>query len=166
VAQRKEKRHGRNKAKRDKTEDVDATHNTKREMPDVCGPIAEASPIPLVALEGAGHVIRYVNPAFCLLAGKPSEDVTGYAFRDVVSADDECLSLLARVLGTAQPGTHVEEASAPCRFYWSYNMWPILAAEGRATGVILQVTETVRLADRSDAVGPVNLRCRRAASGG
>jgi PAS domain S-box-containing protein len=128
------------------------TDNAQQEMPDLCGPIADASPIPMAALEGIGHIIRYVNPAFCILTGKRSEELIGNAFREVVPADDECLSLLARVYRTAQSETHIEEPSAPHRFYWSYAMWPILAADGRPVGVILQVTETTLAHDRSAAM--------------
>src|SRR6476659_6950885 len=120
--------------------DANVRDHPKREMPDLCGPIAEASPIPMAALEGDGHIIRYVNPAFCVLAGKLREELIGHAFQAVVPADDECLSLLSRVYRTAQSETHIEEPSAPHRFYWSYAMWPILAANGRPAGVILQVT--------------------------
>jgi two-component system NtrC family sensor kinase len=122
--------------------------NPKQEMRDLCGRIAEASPIPMAALEGAGHIIRYVNPAFCLLSGKRGEELIGHAFREVVGPDDECLSLLARVYRTAQSETHIDEPSAPHRFYWSYSMWPILAADGRPVGVILQVTETTLAHER------------------
>jgi PAS domain S-box-containing protein len=122
-----------------------------QEIPDLCGPIAESSPLPMAALEGAGHIIRYVNPAFCLIAGKPREQLIGNPFREVVPADDECLSLLARVYRTAQSETHIEGPSAPHRVYWSYAMWPILAADDRPVGVILQVTETT-LAHEGTAV--------------
>ena len=125
---------------------------SKREMPDLCGPIAEASPIPMAALEGSGHIMRYVNQAFCLLAGKRREGLIGHAFREVVPADDECLSLLARVYRTAQSETHIEEPSAPRRFYWSYAMWPVLAPDGRPEGVILQVTETGPAHERTAAM--------------
>jgi PAS domain S-box-containing protein len=132
--------------------DTNLRDNAKQEMPDLCGPIAEASPIPMAALEGAGHIIRYVNPSFCVLAGKRREELTGHAFREVVPADDECLSLLARVYRTVQSETHIEEPSAPHRFYWSYAMWPILAADGRPVGVILQVTETALAHERTVAM--------------
>jgi two-component system cell cycle sensor histidine kinase/response regulator CckA len=121
-------------------------------MPDLCGPIADASPIPLAALEGADHIIHYVNPAFSLLAGKRKEEMIGHPFREVVPADDECLSLLARTYRTAQPETHVEEPSGRWPFYWSYAMWPILVGNGRPLGVILQVTETTLAHERTVAM--------------
>ena len=42
--------------------------------------VAEASPMPMAAVEGAGHIVRYVNPAFCRLAGKPDEELIGNPF--------------------------------------------------------------------------------------
>jgi signal transduction histidine kinase/CheY-like chemotaxis protein len=127
--------------------------DSTQDIPALCGPIADASPIPMAALEGPGHIIRYVNPAFSLLAGKRSEELIGNPFREVVPADDECLSLLARVYRTAQSETYIEEHSAaPHRFYRSCAMWPILAAGGRPVGVILQVTETTVARERTVAM--------------
>jgi PAS domain S-box-containing protein len=131
---------------------ADGTDTVRQEMPELWGPIADASPIPLAALEGAGHIVHYVNPAFRLLVGKPSEELIGKAFREVVPSDEECLSLLDRVYRTAQSETHIGESSAPHRFYRSYAMWPILAAEGRPVGVILQVTETTAAYERTAAM--------------
>jgi hypothetical protein len=44
------------------------TVNSKQEldMPDLCRSIAESSPMPMAAVEGADHIVRYVNSAFCL----------------------------------------------------------------------------------------------------
>src|SRR5947209_6820134 len=138
--------------KRDKPMSTNVTDSADQEMPELFRPIAEASPIPIAALEGADHIIRYVNPAFCLLVGRLSQELIGNAFREVVPADDVCLSLLARVYRTAQSETHIEEPSAPHPFYWSYAMWPILAAGGRPLGVVLQVTETTHAHERTVAM--------------
>ena len=35
----------------------------------LCRYLAERSPQPMVAAEGATHIVRYANPAFCQLAG-------------------------------------------------------------------------------------------------
>src|SRR3981081_478914 len=37
----------------------------------------ERSPLPVVATEGPGHVVRYVNPAFCALVGRVADGVGG-----------------------------------------------------------------------------------------
>jgi PAS domain S-box-containing protein len=126
--------------------------NTQQEMPDLWGRIADASPIPLAALHGPDHIIHYVNPAFSILTGKRGDELIGNPFREMVPADDQCLALLARVYRTAQSETHIEETSAPHRLYCSYAMWPILAVDGRALGVILQVTETALAHERTRAM--------------
>jgi signal transduction histidine kinase/CheY-like chemotaxis protein len=126
--------------------------NTQQDMPDLWGPIADASPIPLAALRGPNHIIHYVNPAFSVLAGTRRDELIGNPFREVVPADDQCLALLARAYSTAQSETHIEEPSAPHRLYRSYAMWPILADDGGALGVILQVTETALAHERTAAM--------------
>jgi signal transduction histidine kinase len=97
----------------------------------------------MVAVEGVSHIVRYVNPAFCILTGKPEEELIGNAFFDAVPSGDECLSLLGRIYRTGQPETHIgQEHSASHPLYWSYVMWPVLAADGPPLGIIIQVTET------------------------
>jgi PAS domain S-box-containing protein len=105
--------------------------------------LGEASPIPMAALEGPSHIVRYVNAAFCTLVGKPMEELIGNPFSAVVPAGDECLSLLDRVYETQRSEIHIgREHSTQHPFYWSYTIWPVLAAEGRPIGVIIQVTES------------------------
>lgn len=102
--------------------------------------IAGASPVPMVGVDGASHIVRYVNAAFCGLAGKSSEELIGSAFAEVVPASDECLSLLERVYQTGQPETHIGSEQSDSRpFYWSYCMWPMLRP---SDGILIQVTET------------------------
>lgn len=132
--------------------DANVRQHVRLEMPDLLCPIAEASPIPMTALEGGHHIVRYVNQAFCLLAGKSREELIGHAFRVVVPADDECLSLLAKVYRTGQPETHIEEPSTPHPSYWAYAMWPILESGGSPAGVVLQVTETRKAHERTAAM--------------
>jgi PAS domain S-box-containing protein len=108
--------------------------NTKRktEAPDLYGPIAEASPMPMAAVEGTRHIIRYVNPAFCLFAGKSKEELIGNTFSGVVPAGDECLGLLDRIYRTGQSETHLGWGRSDSdSFYWSYSMWPVLGPDGR-----------------------------------
>jgi signal transduction histidine kinase len=118
--------------------------NSKQEpdLPDLCRSIAESSPMPMAAVEGADHIVRYVNSAFCLLIGKPMEKLIGNAF-GAVPTGKECLSLLDRVYQTGKAETHTgQEHPASNRFYWSYVMWPVLGANGRHLGIMIQVTET------------------------
>jgi signal transduction histidine kinase/CheY-like chemotaxis protein len=128
------------------------THISKLKMSDLCGPIAEVSPIPIAALEGADGVIGYANPAFCLLAGKAGAELVGQALAAIAPVDEEFLSLLARVYRTGLPESHMEESSGVDRLYRSYSMWPILRAGGHVAGVILMVTETTSGHERMAAI--------------
>ena len=124
-------------------EEVTVKGRQEPDMPGLCRSIAECSPMPMAAVDGAGHIVRYVNPAFCLLIGKTSEELIGNAFSGAAPAGKECLSLLERVHHTGRAEIHTgQEHPASHRFYWSYVMWPVLAADGRIVGVMIQVTET------------------------
>ena len=49
-------------------------------LPAACHPLIEGSPVPMAELRGAGHLVRYVNPAFCRLAGtNPARRMTSWA---------------------------------------------------------------------------------------
>ena len=110
---------------------------------DYCRLVAEFSPMPMAAVVGVGHILRYVNLAFCLLTGKPKEELIGTAFSDAVPSGGECLSLLGRVYRTGTAETHTgQEDPASHRFFWSYVMWPLLAPDGSRAGIMIQVTET------------------------
>jgi len=37
--------------------------------------LAERVPLPMATVEGADHIVRYVNPAFCRLLGKTKEQL-------------------------------------------------------------------------------------------
>jgi PAS domain S-box-containing protein len=113
------------------------------DIPTLCRSIAESSPMPMAAVEGTGHIVRYVNSAFCLLVGKTKEELIGNAFFGAAPTGEECLLLLDRVYQTGKAEIHTgQENPAPHRFYCSYVMWPVLAADGRRVGIMIQVTET------------------------
>ena len=144
----------------DTTVAVDSNHEI--DIPGLCRPIVESSPTPMAAVQGAGHIVRYLNPAFCRLIGKTGEELAGRPFSDAVSAGDECLSALDRLYQTGQPEILVgRDDSAPAGFCWSYAMWPVLAADGRVLGSMIQVTEATSLAripDFSDSMNIVRSR--------
>jgi two-component system, NtrC family, sensor kinase len=113
------------------------------ELPDLCRLVAECSPLPMAAVAGAGHIIRYVNPAFCLLTDRTREELIGKAFSHTAPTGGECLALLGRVYQTGQAEAHSgQEDPGAHRLYWSYVMWPVLAAEGHRVGIMIQVIET------------------------
>ncbi len=109
--------------------------------------------MPMAAVDGTGHTVRYVNRAFCLLLGKPEEELLGKAFSSVVPVGDEFLSLLGRVYRGEGPETHTgPEHMASDSFYWSCAMWPVVAADGRPVGIMIQVTETTPFHRQSTAM--------------
>jgi len=115
----------------------------REEISALCWPIAETSPMPMVGVDGPGHIVRYVNPAFCLLTGKTGEKLIGNAFSATAPAEGECLALLERVYQTGKAEIHTgQQDPASHRFYWSYVMWTVRAADGRRVGIMIQVTET------------------------
>jgi PAS domain S-box-containing protein len=127
---------------------MDAANMAKQalDMSDFRWSVAEASPMPMAAVDGSGHVVRYVNPAFCRLAGKSEKELIGNSFSGIVPAGDECLPLLDRVYQTGQSETYIgQEHSVPHPYYWSYAMWPVLAADGTSVGIVVQVSESARL---------------------
>jgi PAS domain S-box-containing protein len=110
----------------------------------LCQPITECAPLPMATVEGASHIVRYVNPAFCRLLDKPSEQLVGIPFREMLPKSDECVALLDRVFRTGKAESHTEqEHTNPHRVFWSFTMWPVLADE-RPVGVMIQVTETAQ----------------------
>jgi len=112
-------------------------------LPALCGPVVELSPLSMIAVEGPGHIVRYLNAAFCTLLGRSCEDLTGKPFAEVVPEADQCIPVLDRLFQTGQPQIHIgldDPAVQP--FCWSYAMWPVRNAAARVVGSIIQVTET------------------------
>ena len=124
-----------------------AKQKSAHQPPDLlslCLAITEHAPLPMATVEGASHILRYVNPAFCRLLDKPSEQLVGIPFCKMLPERDECVTLLDRVFHTGKPESHTEqEHSKPHPVFWSFTMWPVLADE-RPVGVMIQVTETAQ----------------------
>ena len=103
--------------------------------------LAEHSPLPLASVEGARHIVRYVNPAFCRLLEKSSDELIGKPFPEVMQEKDEFLTLLDQVYQTGKFASHSKQRHAePHPVFWSYTMWPVLAGAS-PVGVMIQVTE-------------------------
>lgn len=95
----------------------------------------------MAAVEGTEHVVRYVNPAFCLLVGKDSEELIGIPFARAVPAGEACLPLLDRAHGTGEPQIHTELEYSRSRPNWSYAIWAIAGSSTRPAGLMIQVTD-------------------------
>jgi two-component system, NtrC family, sensor kinase len=113
----------------------------------------EGSPLPLARLTGSKHIVRSVNPAFCRLAGKRQAELIGHPFSEIIPGNG-CLPLLDRVYrtGAAEIYTKEPEPSETRSPFWSYAIWPVLGADERPAGVMIQVTETTRFHQQATAM--------------
>ena len=140
----------------DKKPEGDAP-DAANDIQDLWPYLSEYSPQPLVALEGATHVVRYLNPAFARLVGASNEDLLGRPFAEAVPECDGngCSALLERVLRTGVAERLDEQRHGPESppVYWSYVAWPTPGHDGRPSGLMLQVTDaTEATAFRQQAV--------------
>lgn len=107
----------------------------------------------LAVTEGAGHILRSVNRAFCRLAGAESATLVGRpygeAFPSAVAAG--AVALLDAVyrtgVATDAVGLAHLHASADVASL-SYSIWPMLDETGRIDGLVVEVRESA-----SDAAG-------------
>ena len=104
--------------------------------------LSEQSSQPMVAVEGATHVVIYVNPAFARLVGRVRTELVGRPFADVMTpgAVGGCMALLDQVRRTGIPGSLAEEQRSEGSrgpVYWSYAAWAICGTDGRPTGVMI-----------------------------
>jgi signal transduction histidine kinase len=122
------------------------------DLPSLCHAMFEGSPMPVATVAGAKHIVCYANPVFCSLVGKSKSELIGNPFAEMVPGDG-CLSLLAQVYRTGKAETHTEPEHAEAHpVYWSYAMWPVLGADERPVGVMIQVTETARFHQQATAM--------------
>ena len=128
------------------------------DIESLCHATAEASPTPLAAVEWAADIVRYVNPAFCILAGKTREEMIGRVFAGVLAGGEECLSILDRV----RRSRHTETCTAQNNRDGAgehdrgqlYTAWPVLSADDRPLGILLRVSQTTPF--HRDAVVAMN----------
>lgn len=101
------------------------------------------SPVPMVAVQEARHIVRYANPAFCRLAGKSGEKIVGHPFVEVAPDNGRSLALLDRVYRTAEPETLTDrEGESAGSAFWSYSIWPVKMTDERTTGIVVEMTDT------------------------
>src|ERR1043166_1082136 len=121
-----------------------APANRPPEWPSLCPAFVEHAPLPMATVEGATHMVRFANPAFCSLMDKPMEELIGKPLSELLPEKDQCVTLLDRVFRTGKPESHTEEEHSRAHpVFWSYTMWPVLADEC-VVGIIIQVTETAK----------------------
>src|SRR5450756_3157583 len=122
------------------------------DLSSLCPAITEHAPLPMATVEGASHIVRYVNPAFCRLMDKPAEQLVGKPFAEILPEKDVSVTLLDRVFRTGKPESHTEQQhSKPHSVFWTYTMWPVLADE-LPVGLMIQVTETAQFHEKTLAM--------------
>ena len=126
-------------ARRMEEKDVGAAEKTA-ELLRLCHRMTANSPLPIAAVERERHLARYVNSAFCRLAGKTKEELIGKSFAEAVPEGERaaCLALLERVYGVGTGASlayqeHSSSDSPP--LCWSYAIWAVFTAAARAAGV-------------------------------
>ncbi|HZM04123.1 MAG TPA: PAS domain-containing sensor histidine kinase [Candidatus Saccharimonadales bacterium] len=114
--------------------------------------MAERAPVPMAMVEGASHLVRYGNPAFCRLLDKSQDQLLGKSFGEILPQQDQCVALLDRVFRSGTPESHTEQAdSKPHPIFWSYTMWPVQVKD-RTLGIVIQVTETAQFHEKTLAM--------------
>ena len=123
-----------------------------RDVPKIVRVLFEGSPLPVAALAGPNHTLRYVNPAFCRLADKTKDELVGRPFADVVFWE-ECLASLDRAYRTGESIVHpVPEDAEAHPSGRSYTIWSIRGAENQPVEIMLHVQETTRIHQQAIAM--------------
>ncbi|HEY5254314.1 MAG TPA: ATP-binding protein [Acidobacteriaceae bacterium] len=114
--------------------------------------ILDTSPLPMAALEGPDHILRYANSAFCRMVCKPKDELMGQPFVEAVRREG-CLALLNFVYSTGEVKIQIEPKETEAHSArWSYTMWPVRGADDHPVGVLIQVTETTQFHQQAVAV--------------
>jgi PAS domain S-box-containing protein len=103
-----------------------------------------------VATQGPAHLLRWVNPAFCRLAGTSAEGIIGRSFEAALPAarTDGAVELLDRVLRTGveaslpDPAQSSSPGELPSR---SYTVAPLFGVEGQPDGLLVRVDDSTEL---------------------
>lgn len=112
-------------------------------------PVLDRAPLPIVAVEGARHIVAYANSAFCRLMSRGLEELIGHAFSELAPDHDGCLKLLDRVYRSGEPETCKEDSESESHsIFSSSSAWPLLGREAQVVGVVLHVPETTEIRDQ------------------
>jgi signal transduction histidine kinase len=120
------------------------------ELPLLRRYFSEFSPLPMIAVEGPMHVVRYLNAAFAGFVEKESTELIGRPFAEAVPEGkaNGCLALLDRVYRTGAPENLIEQEhrglTPPA--YWSYAVWAVLGKDERPAGLMIQATDVTETA--------------------
>jgi signal transduction histidine kinase len=120
--------------------------------PDLSSLCHEHAPSPMAMVDGASHIVRYLNPAFCRMIDKTEDEFVGKPFCEMLPEKGECVERLDRVYRTGESESYTEHAQTESHsVFWSCTMWPVMA-EKRTTGVMIQMIETEPLHEKTIAM--------------
>ncbi len=126
-------------------------------LPGAWRRITEQSPLPMAALEGPQHIIRYTNTSFCRLVGQKEQELIGFLIKDAVLRAKESMAVLDRVYHTGIAELISEqEQPGPNPIYWSYAVWAVFGVHKTPVGLVIQVTDTTEAALFHQQVTAIN----------
>ncbi len=98
----------------------------------------------MATVEGVGHIVRYINPAFCRLLHQTKEQLIGKPLPGLLPKMDNCVIWFDQVLRTGKPASLRGMAHTKSQpVVWSYAIWPLREGKPLA-GIMIQVTETIQ----------------------
>jgi PAS domain S-box-containing protein len=110
----------------------------------LCGSITQRAPLPMAMVDGACHIVREVNPAFCRALGKPRAELIQKRFAEAMPDESRCLAAMDRVYRSGKSESHTERGNSKRGpLFWSYTMWPVMT-DKRPVGVMIQVAGTAK----------------------
>jgi two-component sensor histidine kinase len=120
--------------------------------PDLSNRCLEHAPLPIARMEGATHVVRYVNSAFCRLTDKAMDQLVGHPLSEIWPDKGEFVAFLERVYRTGKSESYTRQEHSDARpIFQSHTMWPVID-DGRTVGVMLQVIESTPLYEQALAM--------------
>src|SRR2546423_1327233 len=128
----------------------DARRTTELSIQKALNGYMKQAPLPFAITRGAGHILVYANSAFCRFAGVPSAEAIGVSIATIFESSERhaLMVLLDRAL---QEGVElvdqVIESSRERASGWQCNVWPVIAANGRAEALGIEIREQVQADD-------------------
>ncbi|MFN2397485.1 MAG: PAS domain-containing protein, partial [Gemmatimonadaceae bacterium] len=104
----------------------------------------QQAPLPFAVTRGAAHTLVYANSAFCHLAGVASADALGAPIANAFTATERraLISILDRAF---RDGVELLDervaASSQRASGWQCSVWPVIAADGRAEALGIEIRE-------------------------
>lgn len=120
--------------------------------PRFISPVFESASSPMAKTEGPRHEISDVNDALALLIGKSRAELLGRPFCELLPQSQDYGTQLDAVFATGDPVLPLLEGQAKAALaFCSLAIWPV-NADGRTTGLSIEVTDNAQLQERTLAI--------------